>query len=64
VLLVGYLRIMDLINARKMEHIKISFEHYTLALMNVLSPSSILPPNLCRYSFIPGRKNFACLSKM
>ena len=62
--LIGYLYIMDLINPREMEHIKSSFEYYTAALTQVLSPSSILPPNSCRYSFGPERKIIACLSKM
>ena len=63
VLFVGYLYITDLINAHKMEHIESSFEYYNPALTHVLSASSILPPNLCICSFIPGRKNFACISK-
>ena len=64
ILLVMYIHVMDLITADKMEHTKISFEYYSPALTHVLSPSSILPPNSCRSSFIPRKKYFACLSKM
>lgn len=61
ILLVMYIHVMDLITAHKVEHIKISFEHYSPALTHVLSPSSILLPNSCLSSFIPGRKYFAWL---
>ena len=39
-------------------------DHSVTAPPPVLSPSSILPPTSSRCDFIPGRKNFASVSKM